>query len=138
MIKEETLAFAKEDGAELQLFEEGHILRDSLEQEPVLRVNATLIGIPDDARSDFWDVTKTGSGDTEKVNVKSMVTTKKFSFKMAAEQSPDSETFEAPYCSVKMGPLYSSVEGWTAEIIITVIKGASGVLFSFGKVSEPA
>lgn len=131
-ILEESLSFETEAGTVLELYEEGHILRDRLVLEPSVKINATIIGIPDETRKAFWDTATTGSGDTKKVAVKSMITRNKYSVKIAAEQVPGSETFEAPVCNVQMSPAYSSTQGWTANVVLTVIKGQTGVLFDFG------
>lgn len=134
-VLEDTLAIEKEDGTELQLFEEGHILRDQLQQEGVVRISGTLIGIPDDARTAFWDVTSSGSDDAKKVSVKSLISSKKYSTKLSVPQVPGSETLEAPYCSVSLGMAYSSTQGWTAPFTITILKGETGKLFDFGVVA---
>ncbi len=133
-ILEESLSIEKEDGTVLQLFEEGHILIDELHQEPTLKINATIIGIPEDIRQAFWNVETSGTGDARKVSVKSLLNSNKYSVKFAAEGVPGSETFEAPYCSVNMGPAYTSAQGWTATVVITILKGKSGRLFDFGVV----
>jgi hypothetical protein len=134
-IEEETLSIEKEDGTELTLYEEGHILRDSLQQEPILRVKCTIIGIPDATRAAFWKTTTAGAGNAKKVKVASLVTSDKYAIKFAAEQVPGSETFEAPYCTVNMGPLYSSTGGWKADVQITLVKNGEWPLFSFGVVA---
>lgn len=133
-ILEGSLNIEKEDGTTLELYEEGHVLRDMMQLEPTLRVNATIIGIPEATRSAFWETEVNGAGEAKKVSVKSMVSNKKYAVKFAAEQVPGSDTFEAPYCSVNMGPAYSSEQGWTADVVITILKGDSGKLFDFGVV----
>lgn len=133
-IKEDSLGLEKEDGTVLQVFEEGHILVDELQLEPILKVNLTLTNIPEEIRTVFWDAEKTGVGDDIEYAVKSLINNDKFAIEFAATKVPGSDTFRAPKCSISMSPLYSSKEGWTAEIKITLFKGLSGKLFSFGKV----
>ena len=122
----------------LQLFEEGHILRDQLQLEGTLNVKFTLIGIPDLARKRFWSVEEKGAGNEKKISVKSLISNSKWSFKFAAEQVPGSETFEAPLCAVTMSPAYASKKGWSAQVSLTVLKGNTGVLFDFGSVPPTA
>jgi hypothetical protein len=133
-ILEETLSIEKEDGAKLQLFREGHILHDELAQEPILRVNATLIGIPEASRAAFWDASPEGEGAALRYKVKSLINSKKFAIQFAAVKVPGSDTFEAPKCTIEMSPLYSSTQGWTATIVITIMKTKDDLLFQFGKV----
>ncbi len=133
-ILEGSLALEKEDGTKLQLFKEGHILVDELQQEPTLKVKATIIGIPNAIKEKFWETEKTGNGDVEKFAVKSLVNSKKFAIAFAAVKVPGSETFEAMKCTISMSPLYSSTQGWTSDVEITIIKGLTGKLFQFGKV----
>lgn len=138
VIQEGTLEVTNEAGDVLQLFEEGHILKDQLQLEGTLNVNFTLIGIPDSARKKFWDVEETGTGNAKKVSVKSLISNSKWSFKFAAEQVPGSETFEAPLCAVSMTPAYASTQGWTADVSMTILKGDTGKLFDFGIVPPTA
>ena len=137
-IKEDSLGIEKEDGTILQIFKEGHILVDELPLEPILKVNLTLTNIPESIRTVFWDAEKTGEGDKTEFAVKSLINNEKFAIEFAAIKVPGSDTFRAPKCSIAMSPLYSSKEGWTAEIKITLIKGLSGKLFHFGKVPAKA
>ncbi|NDV47795.1 hypothetical protein D0T49_12135 [Paludibacter sp. 221] len=89
-ILEDSLAIESEEGTTLELFEEGHILRDRLQLEGVISISATIIGIPDETRKAFWNVTESGTGDAKKVSVNSMVNNSKFAVKFAAEQVPGS------------------------------------------------
>lgn len=133
-IQEDSLGLEKEDGTKLQLFKEGHILVDELEQEPTLSVVATIIGIPDEIKTEFWEAAKSGTGEKEKFAIKSLVNSKKFAIDFAAVKVPGSETFEAPYASISLSPLYSSKLGWTCEVRVTIMRSALDVLFQFGKV----
>lgn len=133
-ILEGSLGLEKEDGTKLQLFKEGHVLVDELQQEPTLKVKATIIGIPDAIKSQFWETTTTGTGDAQKHEVKSLISTSKFAIKFAASKVKGSDTFEAPKCSIVLSPLYSSSQGWTCDVQITLLKAKTGVLFQFGKV----
>ena len=133
-IMEDTLSINKEDGTKLQLFKEGHILLDELQTEPTLNITLTLVGISDVNKAKFWETTTSGSGDTAKFAVKALTNTKKFAIQFAAVKVKGSDTFEAPKCTVQLSPIYSSKEGWKAEVSITIIKATTGVLFQFGKV----
>ena len=137
-IKEDSLGLETEDGTVLQVFKEGHILVDELQLEPTLKVNLTLTNIPESIRTVFWDAEKTGTGDNTEFGVKSLINSEKFAIEFAAIKVPGSDTFRAPKCSISMSPLYSSKEGWTANIKITLIRGLSGKLFTFGKVPQKA
>lgn len=128
-IKEDTVSIEKADGTVLELFSTGHNLVDKLKGEPTLTLKATLIGITAAAVALFWETTTV----TTRTAVASLVNSTKKSVKLASKVV-GSDTFEAPYCEVSMGPLFSEKEGWTAEVSITVIKGATGKIFYMDKV----
>ena len=129
-VEEETLGIEIEDGTVLSLYEEGHILRDEKQLENTVRINGTLIGIPDEVMEEFWDTEASGS----KINVKSTVSGKKYSVKLSTPDQPGSDTLEVPYASVSLGVAYASNHGWSAPFTFTIIKGESDVLFTFGVV----
>jgi hypothetical protein len=136
-ILEETLTIELEDGTELTLYEEGHILRDQLQQEGTVRITGTLIGIPDDVIAKFWQVETEGTGDTAKTWVKSMVASEKYSVRMGTPAVVGSERLLVPYASVNLGVAYSSTQGWTAPFTFTILKGATERMFGFDKVPAP-
>jgi hypothetical protein len=129
-IKEDTVSIEKADGTVLELFSTGHNLVDKLKGEPTLTLKFTLIGITAAAIALFWDATLVSTRTT----VKSLVNSDKLSVKLASKVV-GADTLEAPYCEVSMGPLFAEKEGWTAEISVTIIKGASGNLFFMDKVA---
>jgi hypothetical protein len=133
-VKEESLSVEKEDGTKLELYGTGHILVDELKTDPKLTIKGIVIGISKENVTEFWDATPSGTGATEKIEVASLVSKKKYSVRLASKVS-GSDTLEAPYCSVVFSPAFSEKEGWTAEFAFTMIKGASGKLFHIGKVS---
>lgn len=129
-IKEDSVSIEKADGTVLELYGTGHVLVDKLKGEPSLTLKFTLVGISDAAIALFWDAAKV----TTRTSVASLVNSTKKSVKLASKVV-GSDTLEAPYCEVSMGPLFSEKEGWTAEISVTIIKGATGKLFYMDKVS---
>lgn len=140
VLKEDSLALATEDGKKYELWGSGHELIDELQGEPILTVTGNIIQVPEEVRKKFWEISEQGSGDSKKMQVKSLVTREKWSVKFAS-RIPGSETFEAPKCSVSMKPVFSETEGWTADFSFKIIKSkATGVLFQFGTVpaSSPA
>lgn len=137
VLKEETITLTTEEGKKYQLFGSGHELLDELLGEPSLMVTATVLQVPEETRKKFWEIVPVGEGEAKKLQVKSMVTHKKYSVQFAS-QIPESETFEAPRCSVNMKPVFSETEGWCAEISFNIIKSKiTGVLFQFGVVPAP-
>lgn len=126
-IKEDTLAIAPEDGGAMQLFGSGHILVDELKNEPTLKLTCTLIGLTN--AKQFWtmDTTLTTA-------VKSLLSSEDWSveFKSAVVGS---DTFKAPKCRITGLPVFSEKEGWTVNLEITILKGATGWLFDFGTVA---
>lgn len=138
VLKEETIGLTTEEGKKYELWGSGHELLDELQGEPSLLVSATITQVPEEIRKKFWDIKEVGTGDDRKLQVKSMVTRKKWSVKFASEV-PGSETFEAPLCSVNMKPVFSETEGWSAEVSFRIIKSKiTGVLFQFGVVPASA
>lgn len=133
-ILEESLSIETAEGTVLELYEEGHILKDRLQLEPTITIKATLIGIPEAARSAFWQLAAGSEATEGKVTVKSLVNNEKHSVRFAS-QVVGSETFEAPNCTISMSPAFASNQGWTATVTITVMKGENGKLFDFGKVA---
>lgn len=126
-ILEGTAELRNEAGDVLELKEEGGILRDELRKEGKLILAGTIIGIPEAMRTKFWDM------DGNKV--KSTVNAKKFATQLCAPDVVGSETIDAPYCSVAMGPLYSSDQGYTAEVEVTILRGPADYLFEFGTIA---
>lgn len=136
-ILEGTLAIANEEGDALELFEEGHILRDQMRLEGTITVNCEIIGVPDDIVESFWKTTASGTDGNAKRQVSSLINNDKFAVAFYVPDAPGSDTFEAPYCTVNMGTAYSSTQGWTLPIEIIIVKGAAEYLFQFGIVPEP-
>lgn len=130
-IKEDSVSIEKADGTVLELYGTGHTLVDKLKGEPTLTLKFTAIGITAAAVALFWDAAVV----TTRTTVASMINSKKLSVKLAS-LVVGSDTLEAPYCEVSMGPLFSEKEGWTAEISVTLIKGATGKIFYMDKVAS--
>lgn len=131
---EESLAIEQEDGTLLELYEEGHILRDSLQQEGTITITGTLIGIQDDVLTKFWKTKTEGTGDDAKIWVQSTVSTGKYSLRMGTPSVEGSDRLLVPYASVKLGVAYASTQGWTAPFTFTIVVGATGDAFGFDKI----
>lgn len=127
-ILQNSISITTEDGTTYELRESGGGLIDSLEGEPTLTVNATLIGI--EKATPFWE-TETVEG---KEQVKSLVNSGKYSVSFESEVV-GSDTFEAPYTSIKATPVFSEEQGWTVVLAIKLLKGGADYLFAFGKVA---
>lgn len=125
-IKEDSLNIAPEDGGAMQLYGTGHVLIDELKNEPTLKVSCTLIGIAN--ATQFWTL----DGATKKV--KSLITADNYSVKFASAVV-GSDTFQAAKCRINATPVFSEKEGWTVNLEITLLMGATGVLFEFGTVA---
>lgn len=126
-ILEGTAELRNEAGDVIELKEEGGILRDELKKEGKLILAGTIIGIPKAMREKFWKM------DGKKVV--STLSNKKYASRLAAPDVMGSETIDAPYCNVSMGPLYSSDQGYTAEIEVTILRGPADYLFEFGTIA---
>lgn len=135
-ILEDTLEITNEEGDALELFEEGHILRDQVRLEGTITINCEIIGVPDNILEAFWVTETTGTGAEEKRQVKSLINNDKYAVAFYVPTAPGSDTFEAPYCTVNMGMGYSSTQGFTLPIEIIIVKGATENLFQFGIVPE--
>lgn len=137
-IDTDALTIETADGTVYQLKDINGKLIDELKQEPELTVNFTLLKPSEATRGKFWDTEVIGTGAARKQRIKSLITTKKYSFKFSNPKMIGSETFEAPYCSMSMKPGYSSQKGFTAVCSAKLLVGAAGYLFDFGIVAEPA
>lgn len=127
-VKEDSMAINLEEGPKLQLFGTGHVLVDEVQQEDIINVAATLIGL--EKATQFWEM---GTGPTEG-QVISLVNSDNWSVKFASKVV-GSKTFEAPKCKIKATPVFSEKEGWSANLKITVLKGAAGYFYKHGTVS---
>lgn len=135
-VLEDSIETNNEEGDTLQLFEEGHILRDELRLNSTFSVTFTIIGIPPAIADAFWDAEVTGTGATQVIQVNSFVNNNRYAFRLDAP-TVLSQAFEAPYCSVNMVPSITSTEGWTAECTITVLNGPADYAFRIVRVQAP-
>ena len=132
VVKDGTTTIETTDGEVLELKREGGILYDKLEKESTFQINCTLIDIPEETAEKLWDMDKTGG----KIRVKSTMSGKKWAVGFAAVKVPGSRTFEVPKSTIKMTPSYSSSEGWSCAVAISVLQSdITGVTFQFGKVA---
>lgn len=134
-LKEDSVSIETAEGTKYELYGTGHVLVDQLFSEPTLTLKAQVIGANRDLIEKLWNTSKTGTGNTEKLVVKSLVTSKKFSVQLASEIE-GSDTFEAPNCSVSMSLVFSEKEGWCGDISFTIMKGGDDSFFQFGKVAS--
>lgn len=137
LLKEDTLSIEAADGTVLELYTSGHELRDELKGEPTITVKATIIEMPEAVRAKIWEIESVDTAGNPKYRVKSLVSNRKWSTRFAS-QVVGSETFEAPYCSMSMKPVFSEKEGWSAEVEFKLLRGQAGYLFDFGIVPEPS
>ena len=135
-IDDDGLSIETSDGTQYQLKDINGAILDELKLEPELTVNFTLVKPSEAVRAKFWDVEEGGEGNSRIIKVKSMVASNNYSLKFSNPRMVGSETFEAPYCSVNMKPIYSASKGFTAECSAKVIKGQAGYFFAFGTVAE--
>ena len=135
-IDENALSIETQEGTTYELKDINGQVIDELKQSPKLTVNFTLIKPSEAIRNKFWNLEEIGTGDARKINVKSLVTNTKYSFKFANVDLVGSETFEAPLCSVNMVLRYDPTKGWLADCSITILKGQTEVLFSYGLVTS--
>lgn len=131
--QENDITITTEDGETLELRETGNILRDQLQQEGTITIELSIIGIPTNVLN-FWQTTTTGTGADAKRRVQSMVNNDKYAIAFYVPDVPESDTFEAPYCTVNMGIGYASTTGYIQPVSITVLKGAAEYLFQLGLV----
>jgi hypothetical protein len=134
-VHEGSVATNVDTGTTLQLFETGHILRDEKDQEPVINYTMDIIGIPEAMVTKFWDATVSGSGDTERIAIKSFVNSLKYAIRISTPSVPGSDTWEAPYCKVNMSaPNWAEETGWMSTLSITVLKPTNDIYAYIGKV----
>ena len=126
-ILQDSISVEKSDGTAYELRASGGTLVDQMQSDPTFKINLTLIGI--EKAKQFW---KMNTGKPTAVD--SFVNTNKYSVLMAS-QVVGSDTFEAPVCTISGSPVFTEKEGWTVPLVITVLKGAAGYLFNFGKVA---
>ena len=138
IIDEEGIAIETEDGETYELKDINGKLIDKLTTEPTLSITATLVKPSEATRGKFWKMKEEGEGDNRKVWVDSMISSKKYSVKLAIPDRPDTETFEVPLCAVSMKPEWTKEKGFTAPVTFDVIEGATGKLFAFGKPAATA
>lgn len=137
ILKDESISIEAADGTNYELYGSGHELVDELKGEPTITVKATIIQMPEAVRAKIWEIESVDAAGNPKYRVKSLVTNRKWSTRFAS-QVVGSETFEAPYCSMSMKPVFSEKEGWSAEVEFKIIRGKAGYLFDFGIVPEPS
>ena len=130
-LKEDSISLSTEDGKKYELYGSGHQLIDELRGEPTIKVTATIVNIPEATRKAFWQTEGSLDGSTKQLKVKSMVTVDKFGVQFGSDVT-GSETFEAPYCSVNLKPIFAEAEGWSGEVEFTIMRGAADHLFAFG------
>lgn len=133
IIDESGITIETSDGESYELKDINGKVHDKLVLEPSLSIIATLLKPSEATRGKFWEMEEEGEGNNRKVWVKSMIPTKKYSVRLAVPNRPNTETFEAPYCSVTMKPYWSKEKGFTAEVRFDILEGATGNAFGFGK-----
>ena len=133
IIDENALSITTQDGTQYNLLDINGDLVDYLENEPVLTINFTLLKPSEATRGKFWTVEETGTGATRKLQVKSLLPNSHMSIKFGSASIADAETFEAAKAYIKMNPAWEKAKGFNNPCTAKLIKGATGVLFQFGK-----
>ncbi len=136
IIDENALSITTQDGTQYNLLDINGELVDYLENEPVLTVNFTLLKPTEATRGKFWTVEESGSGDNRKLTVKSLLPSSHMSFKFGST-IVGAETFEAAKAFIKMNPGWEKAKGFNMPCTAKLVKGATGVLFQFGKTPTP-
>jgi len=133
IIDENALSITTQDGTQYNLLDINGELVDYLENEPVLTINFTLLKPSEATRGKFWTMEESGSGSNRKVQVKSLLPTSHMSIKFGSASIADAETFEAAKAFIKMAPAWEKAKGFNNPCTAKLIKGATKVLFQFGK-----
>lgn len=129
-VEEGSISLDVARGTKMELKETGGIVRDSQETEPTVTVSMDIIGIPEAMRLKFWEAKE----ETDKIRVKSLVSSKKFAIKISNPAISGSDTLEVPYASVFMSPLLTDDKGYRANLEFTILKGKADYLFDMGAV----
>lgn len=125
------------DGTVYSLKDVNGNLIDELSLEPELTVKVPILKPSETVRGKFWDVEETGTGASRTLDVKSLINNDKKSFKFDNPKAIGSESFLVPTAKIKMSLQYSAQKGFFGTATFKIVKGASGVLFSFGIVPTP-
>ena len=142
-IDTDALTIETADGTVLELKDINGKLLSRLQQEPTVTINFTLLSPSEETRGKFWDVEEEGTGDARKLKVVSLIQNDPMSFRFANIDTPKSETFEAPKCSVSMNMVYAANKGYTGVCKAILMwpqrtEGVKSELFQFGVVPTPA
>ena len=141
-IDTDALTIETADGTVLELKDINGKLLSRLQQEPTVTISFTLLSPSEETRGKFWDVEKIGEGEASKLKVLSLIKNTPMSLRFANVDTPGSETFEAPKCSVSMNMVYAANKGYTgvckAILMWPQRDGVKSELFQFGKVPTPA
>jgi len=127
------LTITTQDGTVYRLVDINGKLLDILRDEPQLTINFTLLKPTEATRGKFWTVEESGSGNTRKLQVKSLLPTSHMSVKFAST-IVGSETFEAAKAFVSMKPGWEKAKGFNNPCTAELVMGQTGVLFQFGVV----
>lgn len=132
VIKEDSIAVETADGTNLEWKGVGGKLIDQLKGEPTITIKCIVKNLNKSNLSKFWNVQEDAT--SGKLKVLGMTNSTKYSVLLGSDVV-DSETFEAPYCSVGMKPVYSEKEGWGQEVEFTLLSPGEGKpLFEIGQV----
>jgi hypothetical protein len=115
-------------GTPKEVFETSHIRRGYKAVQPAVGMTFELIGIPEDAVTDFWDATVSGTGDTKTIAVKSFNPQKQFAVRFSTPDVPGSERLGFPLCEITMGvPVWSEDNAYTCSCTVSVLTPADNV-----------
>ncbi len=132
-IDENALSITTQDGTVYRLVDINGELLDYLENEPELTINFTLLKPSEATRGKFWTTEESGTGNTRKLQVKSLLPSSHMSIKFGSASINGAETFEAPKAFIKMAPAFEKAKGFSTPCTAKLIKGQAAFLFQFGK-----
>ena len=142
-IDTDALTIETADGTVLELKDINGKLLARLQQEPTVTINFTLLSPSEATRDRFWTIKEEGTESARKLKVVSLVQNTPMSLRFANVDTPGSETFETPKCSVSINMVYAANKGYTGTCKAVLMwpkrdEGIKSELFQFGVVPTPS
>ena len=120
IVEEDTFALETEEGEKIQLFGSGHVLVDEKQLENIETLSCQVIVPSLEQITKFWEVTKTGDGDTAKYTVHSTVASKHYAVQFLPELT-GAIKLEAPKTNPSCQLTFEEKKGWVLAISFTLI-----------------
>ena len=120
IVEEDSFSLETEEGEKIQLFGSGHVLVDEKQLENIETLSCQVIVPSLEQITKFWDVTKTGSGDTEKYTVHSTVANKHYAVQFLPELE-GAIKLEAPKTNPVCKLSFEEKKGWLLAISFSLI-----------------